>query len=774
MSNLHFKTVKVKLTDILRSNVKYDSLFKSITKVNEIVKETSLFMKAFIIHSIDNQSNLNHIGVKIIRMATYVICSGNDTKKRGKPFNDKTGILQELSDFFTQYTYHTGISKLDSTGLSYMLNDIYSSIYDEITNNIMYNFDKQIWAFIKASFPKPNSVKSKHHIAKLDNIKQHLYGYTTKNDYKLDYWVYYHRKLLLPPGFIADKFELSVKTNNFEYIKCMHFINKFLQSKALKSYQIYPLRTKSYNNYVKINTSALIEIFHNSLPTIFPNNVLDYYDKAGDTNFQEEIWNKVFWLKRRNGIYKYKFLNHSFNYEISTNGYAVSLNFIQNNDIIKKNNKKVAFRKGRKEANDRKKLDPEKAAELVKEKQYAQLEKEIQAKKARNESAKQKRAEFKKLPKERQEEIKAQLKSKEEFPYIEFLIKNNFMKDKIYDAFINGKLVYVDPGKRSILYMMGTNCEKSKNLRLNNFGVSIENNRKYKKKKNEDPNHKSDTNWKFLNYTSKTRRHFLKTDLYNKKREKWKLTGKKKMYKNLLTLEKELSDYNSKACDLVEFYGYIKKRAEYMNLIKSNYDATFLQKLRWYEYLNKLHHENELLNHIANEFGNDIIIIIGDWSNKGRLHFMPTPNLSLKRKLATRFTVYSIDEFRTSKLHNVHEVECKKFKSQSDYEKLKSKFSEYKDGPEKNNMFNTLERYKPKLNIQKKIYAVLTYKIDITNISNTEMACKSEVHNDENNSNMKQKFLGGCINRDRNSVLNMYKIVKSLLQTGERPAMYCR
>ena len=56
------------------------------------------------------------------------------------------------------------------------------------------------------------------------------------------------------------------------------------------------------------------------------------------------------------------------------------------------------------------------------------------------------------------------------------------------------------------------------------------------------------------------------------------------------------------------------------------------------------------------EFGRDIKFVIGDWSNKGKLKYISTPNLSLKRKLAKHFKVYLIDEYLTSQIHHLHDV----------------------------------------------------------------------------------------------------------------------
>ena len=99
-------------------------------------------------------------------------------------------------------------------------------------------------------------------------------------------------------------------------------------------------------------------------------------------------------------------------------------------------------------------------------------------------------------------------------------------------------------------------------------------------------------------------------------------------------------------------------------------------------------------------------------------NFISTPNLTIKRKLTTRFQVYNIDEFRTSCLNYITEEVCKNL-------------------------------YLPdKKKIQRKMHSILTYKM-------------------ENNRK-------GCINRDKNGCRNIQKVFKCYVETGERPEKYKR
>lgn len=92
----------------------------------------------------------------------------------------------------------------------------------------------------------------------------------------------------------------------------------------------------------------------------------------------------------------------------------------------------------------------------------------------------------------------------------------------------------------------------------------------------------------------------------------------------------------------------LKEKLKVNDAIATLYQDEKFRQYKWYSYINTKRTEDNMLNKIENKYGKDIKIIIGDWSiGKQMRIFISTPNLSIKRKLNTRFEVYNIDEFRT-------------------------------------------------------------------------------------------------------------------------------
>lgn len=59
----------------------------------------------------------------------------------------------------------------------------------------------------------------------------------------------------------------------------------------------------------------------------------------------------------------------------------------------------------------------------------------------------------------------------------------------------------------------------------------------------------------------------------------------------------------------------------------------YVQKLKWFGYLNKLRHEMNIINEIKRIYGEDAIMIIGDNGGKNRIKLISVPNLGIKRLL---------------------------------------------------------------------------------------------------------------------------------------------
>ena len=244
----------------------------------------------------------------------------------------------------------------------------------------------------------------------------------------------------------------------------------------------------------------------------------------------------------------------------------------------------------------------------------------------------------------------------------------------------NGKRIYIDPGKIRILTM-------------------------------------EDETEKGLKYSCGQRLKETKRLEYQKKREKYaKDHGINKM-------QEMLTDYTARTSYLDRFIAYVSTK----NIVKQSlywrYNVNPLyKKLQWYSYINKQRSEARLIKRIKEEYGNNPVIFIGDWSETMPIKRISTPGIGMRRLLAKHFELYLVDEYNSSKLNYKTEEPCENL-----YLKIANKKGE---------------------KILRRIHSILTYQMSNKRI--------------------------GCINRDINAVKNIKKIVESELNGSGRPEKYKR
>jgi hypothetical protein len=166
----------------------------------------------------------------------------------------------------------------------------------------------------------------------------------------------------------------------------------------------------------------------------------------------------------------------------------------------------------------------------------------------------------------------------------------------------------------------------------------------------------------------------------------------------------------------------------------------YIRKLKWFTYVNTKRNWNDTIGRIRTKYGKNPTIVLGDWSSKGRVNYMSTPNMGLRRKLEEHFKVYLIDE------HNTSKINCKTHQKN---ENLVLPI-------EVTNKVTKVKRI-----VNKEIYSIFTYKM----IDNREYV--GPVHETFDT-------VIGCINRDKNATRNMRYITEEIIKKGGRPETFQR
>lgn len=666
------RTVKSSFKSIIKPELNQGIIFDAVNRTHQIVIHTYQFLRLWILNKYHTNQELPIITTDIISMAMKALVPPSaGPKPKGTNLKYYNEFLLFYNDTYKSLNYET---KISGSNLSQILGYMTTDIITNIENNVKLNFISYVKRFVNSSFriinnEILNNVSKKDKISKRKELNQELYqvkedllNNTLNSNEKYHEWINKHRPNIFPTEY-TNSYEYDIECNPQKYLKYMIYMCLELEHLEVKSFQFFPLRTDIIPKYIPIDTTTLVDL-------MIDKNKNKYFKNI--ENEKNNIWLMYFNLELP--IFKQK--NYQFDYRISTDCFGVSIQLIHNDSVQLSKDKKANMKAKRNSSKELYKTMSQEEKEAHKAK-LAKQQKETQDnyKLELKQKKDKEKANFKKLTKEEQKKVIGENKKKKfiEFPYLEDLDNNQL------EELNTNKWVVIDPGKRVLLYM--------KDKEGNKF--------RYSNKQHVDTT-------KRLKYQRLLQNYRNKNDISN--------------------IENELSNYNSKTCKYDAFKLFISNKNRLNNILLSKYQEEIFRKYKWYSYINKKKSETTLIRNIKQKYGNDSILIMGDYSDKNCANKlkgkMSTPNLGLKRKLGEYFTVYTLDEFRTS---------CLNYKTEEKCENL----------------------YLPdKKGVIRSIHSILTYQTE-----NNRM---------------------GCINRDENATNNMIKLVNYFLKNKDRPQKFKR
>jgi len=596
-----YRCLKIPITSILKNDKDTEENMKilqnAVYRTNNITTKTYFLLRLWILQKYHNNQEIPEITEDTISM-----CMKSITKSTlgQKPKGNNALLLQEFKNLHK-------FELEDGSNLSAILDYYKTTMITSIENNIKMHFFDYVKRFVNLYFKHKyqdqieNKEFKKQLFKEINLVKNDIINNTLTCDEKYHSWVQEYRYKMVPPEY-EESYYYDIKITPYKYLKHMIFMCLELEKLERKSFQFFPIQTNCIPRHIQVDTKTLVELFvdtekHQHLLDRWITNTKTTTKKNGNTitknktkvdlytcleENKEFIWD-AFWDVKQTRK------NYLFDYTIITDGYETSLRFLHNNCVETEKAKKQRMKDGKKALHGLTKEEKDKLKETKKEEQ--------------KEKVKKQRLENKEKPKKSKKEMK---KKNPEFPYI----------DEVPKEQLEGKHIYVDPGKRDLFSMM-------------------------------------DDDGEFFRYSNKQ---------YLKETKRLKYQALLKNYKDKLgitAVEEELNQYNSKTCNLQKFQEYVAKKLQINNEIVPLYRDLKFRKYKWYAYINKKRTEDNMVNKIANKYSKDHIIVIGDWSiGKQMRNFISTPNLTLKRKLQQTFKVYNIDEFRTSCLSYKTEEVC--------------------------------------------------------------------------------------------------------------------
>ena len=622
-----------------------DFLQNAIVRANSITSKSYLLLRLWVLHKYHANQEIPEITEDTISMAMKSI---NKSTMGQKPKGNNAVLLEEFQKLRTTIT---DFELEDGSNLSYVLGYYTTTMLTSIENNIKMRFFDYVKRFINSHFKhlyqeqldtKPkNKEFTKQFYREINLVKNDILNNNVilTCDEKYHSWVKENRYKIVPETFEISYY-YDIKVSPYKYLKHMIFMCLELEKMERKSFQFFPIQTNAIPRHIQIDTSALVDLFvetkkHQKLLDVWitdPAEIKSGKNKGNPKNKtkadlynclsqnKEFIWDTFFNITQKRK-------NYVFDYTIITDGYSTSLRFLHQDFVEEEHEKKDKKKAGKKALQGLSSEEKEKIKEEKKALQKEQAkQRNLQNKNTHiknNDNHKQTTTNLKKSKKQEKQD-------NPEFRYIDEVPKNE----------LEGKHIFIDPGKRSLFSMM-------------------------------------DDDGNFFSYTNKM---YLKET----KRLKYQtLLGNYRKKIGIIEIEDTLKKYNSKSCDIEKFKEYITSKISANKKLIPLYQDLKFRKYKWYGYINKKRTEDNMVNKIAEKYSKDHIIVIGDWSiGKQMRNFISTPNLTLKRKLQTTFKVYNIDEFRTS---------CLSYKTEEVCENLYLKFK--KDEKQKDRKIHSILTY---------------------------------------------------------------------------------
>ena len=595
-----YKCLKLRINKILDSSIIYNNknvantIDDAIKRTNKIVIKSYMLLRLWILKKYETNTTIPNITTDTIKIAFKSI---SDNNKRGKRTSGNNLVL--LNELKELYKNEITDKFEDGTKLSTILNYYAVTMLTSINNNIKNNFIKYINRYVNSYFfnKYENEIKNKDFKKQLFKdlkiLKNDIFENTSICEGYYKIWLTENRSKIVPKYNDNENIYIALKNTPQVFFKYMIYINLELSKLNKHQFQFFPLQSNTVLRHIQIDTSALIELFENKVSEVFKNIEIQ----------KAIIWTNIFKINKT-------IKNYVFDYTIITDGFSTALRFLHKDYVEIEKAKKLKIKLGNTIRNNRLRGLSKEGKEI--EKEIIKKEKIEQAKEKAKEKLKIKAN--KKLKENTDKKIGESIINTTSINNCEF----SYIEDIVNKKDLEGKHIFIDPGKRSLFTMM------------------------------------DDTN-KFMSYTNKEHMEKTKRLKYSKKLNVYKTTL------GINTIETELTVLNSKSCIVEEFKKYIKKKLEVYDKVidlYNNNDNKFRQ-YNWYSFINKKRAEDNLLNKIEKEYSKEHIVIIGDWSIGQQMsNFISTPNITLKRKLKERFKVYNIDEYRTSCLNYKTENRC--------------------------------------------------------------------------------------------------------------------
>ena len=346
-----FKSTKTSLKSILKHpEINTKKINDVVIKAHKIVIHTLQFLKMYILHNYQTQSQTIPIIDKILILNVMkVVCGEKHTNQGRLPKKETLELIENLTSFYTEhYNPYTQPEQLDYEYMSNVLSYLCEDIMTMYENNIQLHYVDYVERFVNVVWKKkmlvekirkifPTKKEKETRIRQLEKelrkIKNDLLNVESNVDYTAHphyhKWITEQKKYILPDKekFQKQSIYYDLKCKPMDYLPCMIAMMKQVENNEETISNVFPLRSSISPGYIRLDTITLVYL----LLRKEQGKKSDYNNQGNTKKHENKIW-KFFFRTEKKVFRKTGF---SFHHMISTDGVGVSILFIRD-DLVGK------------------------------------------------------------------------------------------------------------------------------------------------------------------------------------------------------------------------------------------------------------------------------------------------------------------------------------------------------------------------------------------------------------------------------------------------------
>ena len=346
-----FKSTKTSLKSILKHpEINTKKINDVVIKAHKIVIHTLQFLKMYILHHYQTQSQTIPIIDKILILNVMkVVCGEKHTNQGRLPKKETLELIENLTSFYTEhYNPYTQPEQLDYEYMSNVLSYLCEDIMTMYENNIQLHYVDYVERFVNVVWKKkmlvekirkifPTKKEKETRIRQLEKelrkIKNDLLNVESNVDYTAHphyhKWITEQKKYILPDKekFQKQSIYYDLKCKPMDYLPCMIAMMKQVENNEETISNVFPLRSSISPGYIRLDTITLVYL----LLRKEQGKKSDYNNQGNTKKHENKIW-KFFFRTEKKVFRKTGF---SFHHMISTDGVGVSILFIRD-DLVGK------------------------------------------------------------------------------------------------------------------------------------------------------------------------------------------------------------------------------------------------------------------------------------------------------------------------------------------------------------------------------------------------------------------------------------------------------